>query len=104
MSERDYSMMIRADAKAIGAVTSTTTRVVERWQGSTEAQRAKLGVGTSECVSYHLDADGNKINGRIFVGKRKAVATQRAQRRQLNKQAAIRQHLLELAGNNSNVD
>jgi len=102
--ERDNSMMIRADAKALGAVTSNTVRYAQRWQGSTEEQRVKLGVGTSECVSYKLDADGNKIEGRIFVGKRKSISHKRAQRRMLNKQAEIRQALLEIAGNNSDAD
>ena len=100
----DHAMMIRADAKAIGAVTSTTTRVAERWQGSTEAQRVKLGVGTSECVSYKLDEHGNKVEAYLFKPKRASISNKRAQRRQANKQAQIRQHLLELVGNNSDVD
>ena len=100
----DHSMMIRADAKAIGAVTSTTTRVTERWQGSSEAQRAKAGVGTSECVSYKLDEHGNKVDAYLFKPKRTNLHKGRAQRRQANKAAQVRQHLLELAGNNSNVD
>lgn len=100
----DHRMMIRADAKAIGAVTSITVRVAPRWQGSTEAQRVKANVGTSECVSYRMDAEGNKVEGRIFQPKRSSMASKRMQRRQASKQAIIRQHLLEIAGNNSDAD
>src|SRR5688572_17619350 len=100
----DHAMMIRADAKAIGAVTSNTVRVAPRWQGSSEAQRVKAGVGTSDCISYKLDAEGNKVEGRIFRPKRANIAAKRVQRRQATKAAIIRQHLLEIAGNNSEVD
>jgi hypothetical protein len=95
---RDARMAVRSDAKASGMVTSHTTRYTERWQGS------KASDFTSECVSYKLDSEGNKIEGKVFHGKRKAISVQRAQRRMLNKQAAIRAHLLDIAGNNSDAD
>lgn len=95
---RDARMAVRADAKASGMVTSHTTRYTERWQGS------KASDHTSECVSYKLDSEGNKIEGKVFHGKRKAIATKRAHKRMVDKQAAIRAHLLDLAGNNSDAD
>lgn len=100
----DHKMMIRADAKALGAVTAHDTRVAPRWLPSSEAQRVKLGVGTSECVSYKLDAEGNKVDAYLFKPRRVSIAAKRTQRRQTTKAAQIRQHLLELAGNNSEVD
>lgn len=48
--------MIRADARAIGAVTSTTTRVSERWHQSPNRR-------ASECISY-FNAD--KSDARVF--------------------------------------
>jgi hypothetical protein len=100
----DHAMMIRADAKAMGAVTAHDTRVSKRWLPSSEAQRVQAGVGTSECVSYKLDAEGNKIDAYLFKPKRVSISNKRAQRRQANKAAQVRQHLLELVGNNSDVD
>lgn len=94
---RDTRMMVKADAKAGGAITAQSTRVAPRWQGSKPSDH------TSECISY-FEENGKKVNAHIFVGKRKSIANKRAQRRTLNKQAQIRQHLLELAGNNSDAD
>ena len=48
---RDDRMMIRADAKAQGMVTSNTTRYSERWKGS--------GTKSGECVS--IFPDGTRI-------------------------------------------
>jgi len=99
---RDASMMVRSDAKANGMVTSHTTRVAPRWQGSTAAQRERVGVGTSECVSYKLDADNNKIDAHIFHARREHISRKARKRR--NVENEVRLHLLELAGNNSDAD
>ena len=48
---RDNRMMIRADAKAQGAITAHSTRASERWQGS--------GTKSGECVS--IFPDGTRI-------------------------------------------
>lgn len=48
---RDNRMLIRADAKAQGMVTSNSTRVSERWKGS--------GTKSGECVS--IFPDGTRI-------------------------------------------
>lgn len=52
---QDHAMVIRADAKAIGAVTALDTRVSARWQASradTRTFNGRLFTGTSECISY----------------------------------------------------
>lgn len=95
-------MVIRADARAMGAVTAHDARVAPRWQASTAAQRAQAGVGTSECISYKLDEHGNKVEPHIFRAKRERGT--RRQRRQHNVQHEARMTLLRLAGNNSEVD
>lgn len=48
---RDDRMMIRADAKAQGAVTALSTRVAPRWKSS--------GTKSGECVS--IFPDGTRI-------------------------------------------
>lgn len=48
---RDNRMLIRADAKAQGMITSNSTRVSERWKGS--------GTKSGECVS--IFPDGTRI-------------------------------------------
>lgn len=48
---RDHRMSIRADARAIGAVTATSTRASNRWQSS--------GTRSGECVS--IFPDGTRI-------------------------------------------
>lgn len=53
----DHKMMIRADAKAMGAVTSLTTRVNDRWTPS-------KGRKSSECIS--IAADGTRT---VFASK-----------------------------------
>lgn len=54
----DHAMMIRADAKAMGAVTAIDTRVSARWMTSKPSKRTFGGrpfTGTSECISYKAD-------------------------------------------------
>jgi len=51
-------MVIRADAKAMGAITAHTPRGAERWLASKPSQRTFGGrpfTGTSECISYKAD-------------------------------------------------
>lgn len=51
----DHKMVIRADAKAMGAVTAHTPRVAARWQASKASERTFGGrpfSGTSACISY----------------------------------------------------
>jgi len=55
MPERDDRMVIKADAKAMGAVTAQSTRVSKRWQASNPDKRVFNGkrfTGTSVCISY----------------------------------------------------
>jgi hypothetical protein len=95
---RDARMVVKADAKAMGAVTAHSARVAPRWQGSKPSDH------TSECVSYYRNEDGTPRDGKIFVGKRKSIATKRAAKRMIDRQAAIRLALLDIAGNGSEVD
>ncbi len=99
---RDASMMVRADAKANGMVTSHTTRVAPRWQGSTASQRERVGVGTSECVSYKLDADGQKIDAHIFHARREHISRKARKRR--NVENEMRMRLLNIADSAPHVD
>jgi len=67
--QNDHSIVVRSDARAMGAVTALDTRVSKRWQVSNPDKRTFKGKpfsGTSECVSYKLDADGNKTGAHIF--------------------------------------
>lgn len=66
---RDSRMVIRADAKAMGAVTAHSVRVNDRWQGS--------GTKSGECVSIFTDENG--VETRIpFVRTRSTPATRLA--------------------------
>jgi hypothetical protein len=91
-----HKMVIRADARAMGAVTDHDVRVTPRWQGSSATQRAEAGVGTSECVSYYRDENGEIINARIFKPKRERTATRSRQHK--NDRNAQRLALLHSAG------
>ncbi len=67
--QNDHKMVVRSDARAMSAVTALSTRVSDRWQGSNADTRTFDGkpfTGTSNCVSYYLDDDGNKVNARLF--------------------------------------
>jgi|SRR5215469_4007888 len=73
--QNDHSIMVRADARSMGAVTALDTRVSSRWQASDPTKRTfgnKPFTGTSACVSYKLDADGNKVGAHIFRNTRDA--------------------------------
>ena len=94
--DRDSRMMVRSDAKSVGMVTSTTTRVAPRWQGS------KPGAFTSECISYKEDANGVKSEISIFRPKREHVSRKRV-RSSYDRRASLI-HLHTLAGNNSDAD
>jgi len=51
----DHAIVIKADARAFGAVTALDTRVSKRWQSSNPSKRTFDGkpfTGTSECISY----------------------------------------------------
>lgn len=48
---KEARMMVRSDARSNGMVTSLTTRVSERWQGS--------GTKSGECVS--IFPDGSRV-------------------------------------------
>lgn len=56
-SDSRNAMLLREDARAIGATTALRT-------GGTRKPRTYTS-GT-ECISYYLDSDGNKINARVF--------------------------------------
>lgn len=56
----DHSMMIRADARSMGAVTSTTTRVSDRWKSTSNH-------AASECISYY---NTDKSDARLFRAAR----------------------------------
>lgn len=62
--ERDSRMMIRADAKAQGAITAISPRVSDRWKGS--------GTKSGECVS--IFPDGTRIP---FVRTRNTETTRK---------------------------
>lgn len=81
--ERDNRMMIRADAKAQGAVTANSIRVSERWKGS--------GTRNGECVS--ILPDGSRVP---FTVTRTRKTTNRA--RVQNLQNVQRDRLLAIAG------
>lgn len=54
----DHALVIKADARAMSAVTALSTRVSDRWQGSKPSERkfgGKLFSGTSECISIKAD-------------------------------------------------
>lgn len=62
IAERDrstsrHAMMIRADARAVGM--TTATKVGGRRPSRTYTR-------ASECISYYLDENGNKVNATIF--------------------------------------
>jgi hypothetical protein len=65
---QDHAIVIKADAKAFGAVTALSVgRYSDRWQGSKPSQRifdGKSFSGTSECISYTKD---DKSDARIFT-------------------------------------
>lgn len=55
---QNHAMVIKADARAMSAVTALDTRVSERWHPSQADKRifdGKLFTGTSECISYKAD-------------------------------------------------
>jgi hypothetical protein len=55
---QDHALVIKADARAMSAITALSTRVSDRWQGSKPSERkfdGKLFTGTSECISYKAD-------------------------------------------------
>jgi hypothetical protein len=69
MQKNTHAMVVRSDARAMSAVTATDTRVSERWLASNADKRTFGGkpfTGTSACVSYRLDADGNKVDAKVF--------------------------------------
>ena len=96
MANRDHRMVVRADARAMGAVTDSDVRVTPRWKGS------KPGKFTSECVSYKLDSNGNMVEAHIFRPKREHISRTAATSR--NERNVQRLHLLELAGMIGDVD
>ena len=70
---RDDRMMIRADARAQGAITAHSTRVAPRWKGS--------GTKSGECVS--ILPDGSRVpftvtRTRNVTPKPKTVSVSRA--------------------------
>lgn len=63
----DSDMVIRADARAMGAVTALDTRVSPRWNASRASARTFGGVpftGTSECISYAPDGTASVFTPR----------------------------------------
>lgn len=56
-SSSRHAMMLRDDARSIGM--TTATKVGGRRQPKTYSR-------ASVCISYYLDENGNKVNGRIF--------------------------------------
>jgi hypothetical protein len=53
-----HELVIKADARAMSAVTALDTRVSQRWQASKADDRifgGKPFSGTSECISYMPD-------------------------------------------------
>jgi len=83
---RDDRMVIRADAKAIGAVTALSIRAADRWQGS--------GTKSGECIS--IFPDGTTIP---FTRTRKPserLAAHITHRNRLTKQDTINSLLMSL--------
>jgi hypothetical protein len=66
-------MVIRADARAIGAITALGAPM--RRKPNTSDYRT--GNRASDCISYRLDNDGNMVNATIF----RATRTRKPNRR-----------------------
>jgi hypothetical protein len=68
---QDHAIVIKADAKAFGAVTALSVgRYSDRWKGSDKDKRIFDGKpfnGTSECISYFAE---DKSDARIFRATR----------------------------------
>lgn len=83
----DHAMVIKADAKAFGAVTALDTRVSDRWQPSDASKRTfggKRFSGTSECISYKADGTATIFRAtRTRKNNRNHVQANRAQDKRL---------------------
>lgn len=93
---RDSRMLVKADARSMGAVTPTDVRATPRWQGS------KASDFTSACVSYTEDSDGNPHGIHVFTTPRKHISRKVAAVKNERKERNL--YLQSLAGNNSEVD
>ena len=62
----DHKMMVRADARALGAITALGAPM----RSKPRTTDCRTGSRAGECVSYFLDADGNVVNAKVFTASR----------------------------------
>lgn len=101
---RDDRMVIRADAKAIGAVTALSTRVSDRWKSSERSARLAGNDDLSDGTCFSIFPDGSRIP---FTRPTAAPTPHRdsPRQRQLSKRDIINNLILSLpATNEGNPD
>jgi hypothetical protein len=65
---QNHAMVIQSDARAMGA--TTALRRGKRYGQKPSMSDYRTGSRASDCVSYRLDDDGNKVGAHIFAPTR----------------------------------
>jgi hypothetical protein len=87
-----------------GTLNVSTARIPRKRRSKGNKRDPRTSGPHSECVSYKLDEQGNKVEGRIFTPARKPRNARKQSKATQRSAAQLRYDLLMKVGNNSDVD
>lgn len=96
----DHKMVIRADARAIGAITALGAPM----RSKPRMSDYRTGNRAGECISYYKDADGNIINAKVFTPSRTRKPNRRHNIVVTETRATVDRSLMARMGSNHEGD